>query len=248
MRQVEFERPTSLYYPILSLYFSTIYQVFLTNERSAVLLAVQTVVALFSTIEGFCDEDLIRQLVGPLFPMLSILFVFWDPIRQHLAHKAVLGPPMLLLIGKCSGWQFGFYWRLLSPDGQLRFLDTLLSLTEPAMIAEIAVDTLGMADHLLMCSHEITWRIVSLLHNFREMRQHLTAEKIVMVLVHMLVAPYQSEASFMILFKAMTFIADWKGLFFEEKNANLVNLMGSIIPLTQRKLGEARICVNGFIH
>jgi hypothetical protein len=246
---IAFDKPFSIYIPIFSLYYSTIYQAFLVNSPKQVRLALQTITTLFTTLEGYADESLSRLLVQRLFPMLSILFVFWDSIWHHLTEKSMMAPPFLFLIGKCNGQQFIHYWRLLPPDNQLRFLDKLAWLAESTTVNEIASRSAGMSEAPLLCRQEVTWRIVWLLTNFHgQIRLSKNAKRIVTALLCILTAPNQAETAFRILFKALTFIADWRPLLFEQKNSVIVDVMSAIVPLTQHKLGEARVCAIGFIQ
>jgi hypothetical protein len=244
-----FDKPFSIYIPIFSLYFSTIYQVFLVNSPKQVRLALKTITALFTTLESYADEALSQLLVQRLFPMLSILFIFWDSIWHHVTEKSMIGPPFLFLIGKCNGEQFIHYWRLLSQDNQLRFLDKLAWLAELTTVNEIASRSVGMSELPLLCLQEITWRIAWLFTHFHGKVQHAkNAWRITTTLLCMLTARNQVEAAFRILFKALTFIADWGSLLFQQKNSLIVDIMSAIVPLTQRKLGEARICAIAFIE
>lgn len=241
----------SPYIPLLSLFFQTINQVFVDNKKHETNLVAADLCLLATTLEMYSDGDSAAQATTALFPLLPMIFTFYDSLVTQLDDRSNLTTILLFLMKYTNGNQFKNYWSILSYDNQLRFLEFLVILSDTETISSVSRNSVRVSGNGLLCSHEVTWRILLFMCFYQDIAETdaRTLQTIFDLLIHMLNSPRQPADSFRIIFKSMAFfIQKYKNLIFIDETKLIVLILKAVVPITQRKMAEARLCAIGFIE
>jgi hypothetical protein len=137
------ERLLSPYNKLLSLFFMTLNYIFMENENGQLRKCARTLSLLGATLEQYVDAQLSKNMARCLFPILQMLFTFFDSISITLKADVHVISPVLLFFFKYGDRQhFCLYFELLSYDNQLRFFDFLIAVSSERIIDRIAAATL----------------------------------------------------------------------------------------------------------
>ena len=240
----------SPYIPLLSLFFETLNQVFVDNKKDETNMAAADLRLLATTLEMYSDGDSSAQATTALFPLLPMIFTFYDSLVTQLENRSMLSPILLYLMKNANGNQFKNYWSILSYDNQLRFLEFLVILSDTETISSVSRNSVSMSGNGLSCAHEVTWRILLFMCFYQDIAQTdaRTLQAIFDLLIHMLNSPRQAADSFRMIFKSMAFfIQKYKNIIFIDETKLVVLILKAVVPITQRKLAEARVCGIGFV-
>jgi len=244
------QNQASPYIPVFSQFFASIREAFLANNKEIIDYAIETILILSVTLEMFSQKDTAKVLSKFLFPLLTIVFTFFDSLANQIQKDDPrLAPMILFLIKHRSRKQFIAYYVLLSQDNQLRFLDMLTSLTDVNMVTSVAKRSSDLSNHVLSCAHEITWRILHFLRFIEKINivENRSIQAVFTIMINML-SPQQDSDAFLMVFKSLSFIVEkFSDEVFVEKTFHICHILNAIVPITQRKLLDARTCAIGFI-
>jgi len=240
----------SPYIPFFSLLFSTIRQSFLKSIEEAVSHAVDTIAVLSVTLEKYSSEESVIDASTVLFPLLTIIFTFYDFVKNTLHEDTRMIPMVLFIIKYCSYEQFIEYFLVLAEDSQFRFFDFLGALCHPSMISLISKNSVNLSNHLLSCTMEVTWRLLKFFGFLEELpRIENQSIRSLLGVFFQIISPQQDSEAFVFILKALAFvIKKFSDIIFVQKTDHILSILDAVLPLTQRKLYEARICSIGFIN
>jgi hypothetical protein len=243
--------PASRYLPLLSLFFNTINTVFLEGDKAILREVMAACSVLGSLLENFSDATSSVHIARSLFPLLAMMFTYYDSFRAEVSLTAMVTPLVLFLLKYTTSRQFGQYWSILSTDGQGRFLQFLLDMTRPDVITELAPVSSHMSENKEACSYEVTWRIINFLCFFSDMESlhSKTLAPIFGLLIPMLFVPRQSAGIFAAIFRTLCFfVRRFKSVVFVEQTSVILDLVNGAVPITQRMLVDARRCAIAFLR
>ncbi|OHS94906.1 hypothetical protein TRFO_10856 [Tritrichomonas foetus] len=257
---VNIQAVISPYIPLFSLLYKTLNQTFTENKKEAVNAAADALSLLATTLEQYSNSETSSEIAQMIFPILPMIFTFYDSLITQLgdntgrgdnqANGAVLMPIILFFLKNCDCEQFINYYNILSDDSQLRFLDFLCTLTDVEMIQQVAKNSQVEGNSELSIMHEVTIRILIFISFYEKIQfaDERTLHSIFNLIIHMLLSTKQASESYALLFKSIAFfITRYPNLIFNEKTTLINQLMSAIVPLTQRKLHNARVGAIGFI-
>ena len=247
---INHEKAFSPYIPVISLFFSTIREAFLANNKDTTNSAIEVISTLSVTLEQYSDNENAIGASIIFFPLLTIIFTFSDSLASQLQKDDPRFAPMILYIIKFRDLkQFISYNNLLSSDNQIRFLDMLTSLTQIKMVQAVAQRSINLNNHILSCAHEITFRILHFLRFLENIQsiENRSLQAIFTIIINML-SPQQDSEAFLMVFKSLSFIVEkfFKEVFIEKTN-HVNYILNSIVTITQRKLWDAKVSAIGFI-
>jgi hypothetical protein len=248
-RRLLLPKPVSFYLPLLSLYYQTLVASFLDSNKEMIKQATPTLAVLAATLELFTDSDGAAHVSKFMFPLLSILFTYYDSLKTQLESPVVLFPMILYLIKNCEFKQFLTYWELLPRDGQLRFLDFMIELCEAKQIAEIAKSSPHMSKNHNACAHEVAWRVIRFVTFYDSVEQPNpdTLQRVFKLLIQLLLPEAQVVAVYRVILRAFAiFVGKNHAMLFD--TPLLIHVFTGVLPLTQRKLAEARVYGIGFVR
>jgi hypothetical protein len=242
------QRPKSLYIPILSLFFRAVTQPFMENEVETLRTTARCLSLLACTLEQYVDPALSYTLALVLFPLLLMLFTFYDSLSVGLGPDIYIIAPILLFCLKyCDLHQFRVYFDMLSFDNQLRFFTFLIAVSTDKIIENISQAT---SLPILNASHGVCCRILRFVSfmSIYDKRDLLILSKLFLLLTHLLEAPNQACDSFRIIFAVMAYFVTLDvHQIFTEKTDLVINLMSTVVAITKRRFPEARSEAVGFI-
>jgi hypothetical protein len=238
----------SPYLPLLSLFFKSINNVFMENHLDAVRTAARTLSLLASTIERYADGDASHLIAQSFFPLLPMVFTFYDSLAIVLPNElSILTPILLTLMKSCDARQVRLYYDILSLDNQLRFFDFLVTLVDPASVAQLAV-ALGLPP--VNAAYEITGRIVMFTTFFSLPRPDTAIiSRLFRVFCYLLGAKLQAADSFHIVFAALAFfVGKYIDQVFREQTSLISEVLTTVVSVTTRRFLRARSEAIGFIQ
>ena len=189
------KKPHSPYVPLLSLFYSTVTNAFIENNADSVGAVSFTLSILATTLELYLDPKNSRHVAKILFPLISIIFTFYDSLSVKLEKKNSLLPILLFIMKYSDKDQFMQYYQLLSSDNKPRFFEFLTILFDNSMVnssedinnnnnknersvkvssnsnmnlkmTDVARNTFFFNEHPLNCVYEITCRFLVFLSHF----------------------------------------------------------------------------------
>ncbi|EAX89149.1 hypothetical protein TVAG_409320 [Trichomonas vaginalis G3] len=250
----------SPYIPLLSLFYSTVRETFLANNKQAIDPAFKAIGLLGVSIEMYSDSSTSKRIAMYFFPLLTLIFTFADSLAPHLGNDPVLVPFILNICKNVKSGQFTRYFDLLSDDNKLRFFDFLANLSEESLIEELSKHVVIENDSQLSSplnsiklsvSLEVTCRLLVFLHFIDKIdiiakdRQLISIFKIIM---HML-SPTQDSEAFPMVFKSFAFVVNkFSQTIFIDKTNHILSILCSVVSVTQRKVAMARITAMAFLR
>lgn len=250
LRPWEFdERPTSAYVPILSLFFSTLTNCFMENQKETLSAGVRTLQLLTTTLEMYAEEEL-STMSAYFFPLLPIIFTFWDSISTELKDMSLIAPVLLFIMKYTNRKQILNYFtsKVLSYDNQTRFFDFLIKLGEPAVTQKLSETLDSMTP--LSTSLEVTWRIshfIRFLLYSEDIDVKIVSSAFYLLGV-LLNAAHQPKESLALIFGTMAqFVTKYEKMIFESQTNLIVNIVNDVMNITQRKMIESRNEAIGFL-
>jgi hypothetical protein len=239
----------SLYVPHFSVFFSTLHAIFLENKQDGIRLVLATLNCLTSTIEAYANADDARRALATLFPLLPMIFTFYDSLVNNGGGQAAVAGPLLCILRHVDRDMFMGYWRMLSLDNQLRFLDVLGDLVNSDTVKDMSLKFEGMQGHVLTCAYEITWRILLFLRGFdHKGADPRVIERFFHLIMRVLLVPTHSADLMYLLLKFLVFLIKQHNTeTFTEGRPTVLRLTAEVCRLTQRKLAMARLNSVAFI-
>lgn len=249
----------SPYIPLLSLFYSTVRDTFLANSKIAIDPAMKAIGLLGVSIESYTDKESMKQIAMYFFPLVTLIFTFYDSLLPHLNDDPVFVPLVLSVCKSMDSTQFLQYFNILSDDNKLRFFDFLASLSDESTINALSerivvINSSRLEKRLdsikLTVSLEITCRLLIFLHfidKVENISNNRHVQSIFKILIHML-SPSQDSEAFPMVFKSFAFIVTkFAQVIFVEQTNHIYSIMTSVVALTQRKVALARICSTAFL-
>jgi hypothetical protein len=242
--------PVSPFIPLFSLFFCGLNQAFLDNKAETIRLVVAPLLTLCATIELFSSAAVGKRVGIALFPLLPMIFTFYDSLASQTDDPAVLSPPVLCILKHSTPNMFRQYWRFLTSDNQFRFLDLLVNLASPRLVLSLALSALDMQEQQSACSDEVTQRIISFMtHIDYANTEPRTASRLYNILIEMLHQPEQTLSSFRNIFRTMMFfVKEHRQLIFKESSTLILTLVKAVLPLTQRPVTKVNEYALAFVH
>jgi hypothetical protein len=242
------KQPLSPYNQLLSLLFKTLNQVFMENEDGALRRTGRLLSLLASTLEQYIDPDLSKEMARTLFPLLPMLFTFFDSLSIGLAEDVhIIAPILLFFFKQGDRQQFRLYFEMLSYDNQLRFFDFLIAISNDDLIKRISEAT---SLPVINASHEIFSRILMFLSfmSLHQTKDHGILEKLFLLLAHLLKSKYQACDSFHIIFGVMAqFVTKFASEIFVDETDLITLIMATVVEITKKRFPAARQEAVGFI-
>jgi hypothetical protein len=136
-------RPMSPFSPLLSMFYKSVNSAFMENGAETLRKLARTLSLLASTLEQFADSENAQKMARALFPLIPLIFTFYDSlaaalITDQLNEVHILTPILLFLLKNTANQRFLLYYDMLSYDNQLRFFEFLITLSEEGMIRSVA--------------------------------------------------------------------------------------------------------------
>jgi hypothetical protein len=254
------ERPGSPYRPLLSLFYQTVTEGFKANDQDQLKKLARTLTLLATTVEQFAIPSEAKTMAQTLFPLLPIIFTFFDSMKASLGEDThVIAPILLFIFKNVTPQQFLAYFNMLMPENQPVFFDFLEALVDPKMILGISQSCQSLS--VKQAPYEITSRIAVFAMSFAfqppEVLDHMlelnALEKflgrIFTLLTRMLNVPYQASQSFHFIFLRIAFFVNqFVNEIFVRKTALATVIMTPVIQFTNLKSLSARNDAIGFIQ
>ena len=243
------DRPISAYVPILSLFFSTLTNCFMENQKETLSAGVRTLQLLTTTLELYAEEEL-SMMSAYFFPLLPIIFTFWDSISTELKDMSLIAPVLLFIMKYTSRKQILNYFtsKVLSYDNQTRFFDFLIKLGEPSVTQKLSETLDSMTP--LSTSLEVTWRITHFIKFllYSEDSDVKIVKSAFYLLGVLLNAANQPKESLSLIFSTMAmFVSKYEKMIFESQTSIIVHIINDVINITQRKMIDSRNEAIGFL-
>ena len=240
----------SPYIPVLSLFFSTVHETFLANNKAAIEPSITAIAILACSLEGYCEGDTSLIVAYNFFPLVTLIFTFYDSLIPHIGTNTVLVPFLLFIFQFCNDDQFIGYYNLLSDYNKLRFLDLCASISDEATIKGLSPRIEGINGNELTVSYEITWRLMLFLRFIENIKEIEDAQlrSVFKIIIHML-SPKQDSEAFPMVFASLAFVVrKFQDNVFTKQTNHILYIMASVVPLTQRKTAAARITALAFMR
>ena len=245
------DKPYSPYVPLLSLFYRTVTNAFLVNDAVLIKDVADSLSIIAFELEQYVKPDEALIMAKILFPLLPLIFTYYDSLSAQIEKKYCLTPILLFLVKNCNSHQFLTYYSMLSNDSRIRFLEFLIIIYDTSLDPNFAKESVNFSGNPLNCRYEVTWRMlyfISHLLNY-DIKEKLEIQEIISLLFHILNTPNQPSNVFAPLFKIFSsFVCKFSDLIFSDANNTLIiPILTNIIPITQMKLLEPRMFSIGFI-
>ena len=242
-------RVFSPFIPLLSLLFSTINDTFLANNKAAIAPSIKTIGILSVSLEGYCERETAENVAFYLFPLLTLIFTFYDSLIPHIGNDPALVPFMLFILHHCHSDQFIQYFNLLSEYNKLRFYDLCGTFTDENTIKSLAPRIEGIQGNELAVSYEITWRLMIFLRFIEDVEnvQDEQLRSIFQIIFHMTSPKQDSEAFPMIFASFGSIVNKFQDEIFKNQTNHIMYIMSNVVSIAQRKLAAARLTAFAFL-
>lgn len=242
--------PVSPYMPLISLFNHVVTDILTENDPQQIKLIANVIGILATSIEYSADDETAEVICRNLFPLLPIIFTFYDVINDMTDVIVKLNILLILFMKNIDENQIFQYYSMLSNDNQLRFFDFIKSVIDHDVICNIAANSVNLVDNSLCCKYEITWRFIHFIKFINLITEadtdHLAS--IFSIFEKVLLLQEQASDSFEIIYQSLgRFVVRFTKEIFKDKTVLINVLMTTVVQLTQRKLYTARTQSIGFI-
>lgn len=241
--------PISPYIPILSIYFKNIVKSINDYKKDIVQDIVNSIGILSSTIENYSTIESSRKIIFVLFPLLSLIFTYYDSFAKDGNNSSILIPIILIILKSCDSKQFASYFNLLFSDNQIHFFNFLNMIISEQNIHSLYSNMKGSNTDII-CTKEITFRVLTFLWKFSKIRtkNNKIIKKIIYILLQLLHNKKQVSDSIKAIFETVVlYTKNNLDLIFSLDSSLLSKLINSIVPLTQSKLYTLRTYSTSFL-
>lgn len=267
MGLVDYTKTQSPYVPLFSLFFKTLHQTFIENNKETVRKAAFTLCILATAIEHYSNSSTAPDIAENIFPIFPMIFTFFDSLIVQLSEGttssmnmllenssqsegAILAPIILFFLKNICRNQFLNYYELLPSDSRLRFLNFLCKMTNQELVQALYKESPVNTVNELSLTHEITFRIMIFVTYYEnsDYTDEKTLHNVFNLILNMILSTKQATDSYGLLFKSLAFfISRNPEKIFKDQTTLLDQLISSSLVLTQRKSYLARVTALGFI-